>query len=228
MSDTPEPVSAARLAELLGDRLPSAGGLPPEAFELVRQARSLIDAVVMTDLAPERRAAAAQALEKITAELREQQRPDALMLVRHEDGRIESLLQAGSGRLNPQAPPLEWIARPTEPPTGSTPQAVEIVARCTFGPAYGGSPGRVYGGVLALVLDEALGVAVRAAGATGMTVGLNITLKGATPLGVPVDITARYTGHEGRKSYASGEIRAAGTVTTQATAVFVSERRAPA
>ena len=67
--------------------------------------------------------------------------PTRCYLVRHADGRVESLNQAGSGRLNPQAPPIEWIHRPKEPPPGSTPTPVEVHARCTFGPQHGGSPG---------------------------------------------------------------------------------------
>ena len=46
-------------------------------------------------------------------------RPEPLRLVRHPDGRIESLLQAAAGRLNPQSLPIEWVHRPTEPPAGS-------------------------------------------------------------------------------------------------------------
>ena len=39
-----------------------------------------------------------------------------------------------------------------------------------------------------------------------MTVALSVSLRGSTPVGVPVDIVARYTGSEGRKSFASGEV----------------------
>ncbi len=146
-------------------------------------------------------------------------------MVRHADGRVESLNQAGSGRLNPQAPPIEWVHRPKEPPAGSEPTPVEVRARCTFGPQHGGSPGRVYGGVLACALDEVLGVAALVAGATGMTVALSVSLRGGTPVGVPVDIVARYTGSEGRKSFTSGEVVVDGVATVEATAIFVGERR---
>src|SRR6478735_9854601 len=159
------------------------------------------------------------------ARLRAAQRPDAMFLSRHADGRVESLTQAGSGRLNPQAPPIEWIHRPKEPPPGSPPTPVEVRARCTFGPQHAGSPGRVYGGVLACALDEVLGVAVLVSGATGMTVALTTSLKGGTPYGVPVDIVGRYTGSEGRKSHASGEVVVDGKITVEATAIYVGERR---
>ena len=62
-------------------------------------------------------------------------------------------------------------------------------------------------------------------GATGMTVSLTTSLKGGTPYGVPVDVFGRFTGREGRKAFASGEVVVDGTVTAEATAIFVSERR---
>ena len=219
------PVSAARVAELLGDSLPDPAAIPASAFDLVAATRELVEAVVMTDVDASARAQAVADLAAITGRLRAAQRPDAMYLSRHADGRVESLTQAGSGRLNPQAPPIEWIHRPKEPPPGSTPTPVEVRARCTFGPQHGGSPGRVYGGVLGCALDEVLGVAALVAGATGMTVAMSVSLRGGTPYGVPVDIVGRYTGSEGRKSYASGEVVVDGKVTVEATAIYVSEKR---
>jgi hypothetical protein len=220
-----KPVSAARVAELAGDSLPDPAAIPQAAFDLVAATRDLAAAVVMTDVDGAARAEAAAELADIAARLRATQRDDAMFLARHADGRVESLTQAGSGRLNPQAPPIEWIHRPKEPPPGTTPTPVEVHARCTFGPQHGGSPGRVYGGVLACALDEVLGIAALVSGATGMTVSLTTSLKGATPYDVPVDIYARFTGQEGRKCYTSGEIVVDGKVTAEATAIFVSERR---
>jgi acyl-coenzyme A thioesterase PaaI-like protein len=220
-------MSAARLAEELGDRLPPADTVTPEALALVRAARDLVEAIVLTDVDAATRAAATADVTDVTTRLRVRRRPDALYLVRHPDGRVESLVQAGSGRLNPQAPPVEWVMRPTEPPPGRAPQPVEVTARCTFTAAHAGSPGRVYGGVLALVLDEVLGVAVRAAGAGGMTVSLTTQLRGATPFGEPVEIAGRLDRSEGRKHFASGEVRVGGPdgrVTVEATAVFVDDR----
>jgi acyl-coenzyme A thioesterase PaaI-like protein len=225
MDEASPPVSAARVAELLGDQLPDPARIPASAFALVERTRELVEAVVMTDVDASVRAAAAADLAELTDRLRAQRRTDALYMVRHADGRVESLNQAGSGRLNPQAPPIEWVHRPKEPLAGSEPTPVEVRARCTFGPQHGGSPGRVYGGVLACALDEVLGVAALAAGATGMTVALSVSLRGGTPVGVPVDIVARYTGGEGRKSFTSGEVLVDGVATVEATAIFVGERR---
>lgn len=218
-------MSAARLAEQLGDRLPDAASIPTSAHDLVTRTRDLVEAVVLTDVDDATRADAANAIASITEALRARQRPDPLLLVRHEDGRIESLLNAGSGRLNPQAPPIEWIERPTEPGPGAEPHLVTVQARCTYTAAHAGSPSRVYGGVLALTLDEVLGIAVNASGVSGMTVSLTVALKGGTPFGVPVDIVARCTGFEGRKSFATGEVLVDGVVTAEASAIYVGERR---
>jgi acyl-coenzyme A thioesterase PaaI-like protein len=219
------PVSASRLAEELGESLPAADTVAPEAYELVARVRELIDAVVMTDVDPESRAAAAAQIAEVSAALNARQRGQHLWLVRHPDGRIESLAQAGSGRLNPQAPPIEWVHRPTEPPPGGTPASVEVCARCVMSERHGGSPGRVHGSVLAGLLDEVTGIAIRAAGAGGMTVALDVSLKGAVPIGTSAVVTARYTGGEGRKSYATGEITVDGAVVAEARVVYVAERR---
>jgi acyl-coenzyme A thioesterase PaaI-like protein len=222
---TSGPISAARLAQQLGDELPEASSIPDAAYTLAERVRDLVAAVVMTEVSAEERALAAERVSEITEALRQRQRTEPLLLIRHPDGRVESMVQAGSGRLNPQAPPIEWIVRPAEPPPGSEPRLAEVRARVIFTAAHGGSPGRVYGGVLMLVLDEVLGVATRVAGASGMTVALSVSLTGATPINVPVEIMGRYTGSERRKSFASGEVMVDGIVTAEATGIYVQERR---
>jgi acyl-coenzyme A thioesterase PaaI-like protein len=223
--DSDRPVSAGRLAELLGDSLPLADTVPPESFELVLAARRLVEAVVMTDLDASGLAAATARIDELTADLSAARRDEPLRLVRHPDGRIESLLQAAAGRLNPQALPIEWVHRPTEPPPGSPVEPVEVVARCTFTASHAGSPGRVHGGVAALALDEVTGIAVRAAGASGLTVRLEVSLKGAVPLNRPVEIRARYTRGEGRKAWSTGEIVVDGEAVVSAESLYVMERR---
>jgi acyl-coenzyme A thioesterase PaaI-like protein len=219
------PVSAARLAELLGDQLPAVDTVPEAAFDLVDRVRELVEAVVMTDVDAATRVAVADEIDSLTDRLRARRRDQALYLVRHPDGRVESLVQAGAGRLNPQAPPIEWVVLPPPPPARSEPRPVEVRARCTFTAAHSGSPSRVHGGVVAAALDEVVGVAAAAAGASGMTVALNVTLEAGTPFGVPVDIVGRYVRSEGRKRYASGEVRVDGNVTARAELLCVSERR---
>lgn len=215
--------SAGELIRQMADGIPPAAAVPAEAYRLATAVRALNAAVVLSDVAPEILGATAEAVERLTGILGAEQR-DHLQIVRHPDGRVESLRNAGSGVLNPQAPAIEWIHRPGAPPPGTAPQPVEVRARCTFTAAHGGSPGCVYGGVLALALDEVTGIAIHASGATGMTVALNVSLRGPVPIGVPVDITATYTGSEGRKSYASGTLTVDGRVAAEATVIYVAER----
>ena len=120
--------------------MPDPASIPDASFVLAARVRELVEAVVMTDVAGNERAAAADEIAAITERLHARRREQALFLVRHQDGRVESMVQAGSGRLNPQAPPIEWIERPTEPPHGSVPRPVEVRARCTFTAAHSGSP----------------------------------------------------------------------------------------
>lgn len=216
--------SAALLARQLGDALPAAGSVSPAAEALVARTRELVEAVVLTDADDEVLAAAADALAAVSAALGGRQREAPLYLVRHEDGRLESLLQAGSGRLNPQAPPVEWVERPTEPPHGGEPVPATVRARCTFTAAHAGSPGRVHGGVVASLLDEVLGNALTASGVSGLTASLTVSFKGATPIGRPVEVVARYDRHEGRKSWATGEVLVDGVVTAEGTALYVAPR----
>jgi acyl-coenzyme A thioesterase PaaI-like protein len=222
---TPGPLSAARLAEQLGDKLPGPDSVPDAAFDLVERVRELVEAVVMTAVDARDLEVAAGQVEAVTERLRARRRESALYLIRHPDGRVESLVQAGSGRLNPQAPPIHWIVRPTEPPPGSEPRSVECVAHCTFTAAHSGSPSRVHGGMIAAALDECLGVAAMAGGASGMTVALNVNLRGGTPFGVPTEIRARLIRVEGRKTYVTGELTVDGVVTAAADIVCVAERR---
>ncbi|MCU0311817.1 MAG: PaaI family thioesterase [Acidimicrobiales bacterium] len=218
----PRPPSTAALAAALGDALPPADEVRAEELDLVARTRALVEAVVLTDVAPEVRAEVAERIAEATAMLSTRRRAEPLYLVRHDDGRLESLLQAGSGRLNPQAPPLVWIDRPTEPPAGAEPVPATVRARCTYTAAHAGSPGRVHGGVLALTLDEVLGNAVTASGASGLTVALSVRFRGPTPVDRPVDIVARFAGRDGRKSRATGEVVVDGVTTVEADALFVA------
>src|SRR5204862_1606901 len=101
MTEDEAPKSAARLAELLGDELPLIDTVPNEAYDLVASARELVEAIVMTDVDAKTRAEVAAELASIADRLRARRREEALYLVRHAAGRVESLVQAGAGRLNP-------------------------------------------------------------------------------------------------------------------------------
>lgn len=219
-------MSAARSAEVLGE-LPGPESVPAEASALAARVRELVEAVVRTDVPAATMADVAAQVAALTATLQSTARSgDApIRLIRHPDGRLENLTQAGSGRLNPQAPPLEFLDLPPEPALGAPPSPVEVRARVTLGAAHGGSPARAHGGVVALLLDQVLGLAAHAAGASGLTKTLVVDFRRATPLGVALDLTARCTEWGEGRSRATGELRAGDTVAATAEATFVTDRR---
>lgn len=218
--------SASTLAAMLGEAMRSATDVAPEAYELADRLRDLVEAAVLTDVDAATRAAATALAIQATEALRAAQRPkDAVVqLVRHENGRYEHLTQAGSGRLNPQAPRIEYLNLPAPLAPGETREPLEIVANVTLTAQHGGPPGRAHGGVVATVLDQVLGVAASASGPAGFTAGLDIRFRKATPYDVPLEVRARFSRREGRKTFATAEIRVGDVVTAEATAVFVADR----
>ncbi|WP_436772006.1 PaaI family thioesterase [Yinghuangia sp. YIM S09857] len=218
--------SASTLAAMLGAEMPDIADIPAEAFVLVEQVRDLVEAVVLTDVDAAARAAASAHVAEATALLTAAQRPkDAVVqLVRHENGRYEHLSQAGSGRLNPQAPRVEYLNLPDPVEPGEVREPVEILARVTLTAQHGGPPGRAHGGVVATVLDQVLGVAASVSGPAGFTAGLDIRFRKGTPYDVPLDVAARFLRREGRKTFVTAELRVGEVVTAEATAVFVTDR----
>ncbi|MXW57332.1 MAG: PaaI family thioesterase [Acidimicrobiia bacterium] len=219
----PETASAYRLAELLGD-LPHPDDFGPEAYELVERTRDLVAAVSANDADPATRAEIAAALADITERLRAAARDPHIVVAKDHDGTIYNLTQAGSGLLNPHAPRLKFDPVPLPDPDAE-PRSVEMRATVTLTEAHSGPPHRAHGGVVATILDEALGTAATRAGATGLTAGINIRYKTGVPLHTPLEVTCRYSHTEGRKHIATGEIRAGDTICATAEAIFITEPR---
>jgi acyl-coenzyme A thioesterase PaaI-like protein len=90
-----------------------------------------------------------------------------------------------------------------------------------LGPSYEGGPGLVHGGVLSLIFDHVMGQAVFNAGYSAMTVSLEVRYRRPTPLDVPLAVAAEVEGAEGRKVFVRARVAADGTVTAEATGVFV-------
>jgi len=207
----------------MGDSLPDPAAIEPESFALVEATRVFVEAVSATAVSAAERAAVTEALGALVARLRTDVRDPFIFVGRHSDARLENLSQAGSGRLNPQAVPLDFGPLPAPPSSGS-PRPVEVEARCVLSAAHSGPPGKIHGGVAATILDEVLGAAATAAGATGLTGTLNLRYHAATPYGVPLQASARFTHSEGRKHYATGELTHDGAVTVSAVAIYVEPR----
>ena len=205
------------------DALPAADSVPPSAFVLAQAIRELSETALMTGVDPAERAAVAEEVVALKKRLAASQRTDPTWTIRHPDGAVEHLTQFGTGRLNPAALMVEWLT-----PDGQTaydaiahPETGEVLARCTLTRSYIGPPKRAHGGVVATILDQVVGFATAAVGKPGMTAGLDVRYKAATPLGVELVVRARYTHSEGRKHFATGEITVDGEVTASAFGVFI-------
>ncbi|WP_067800523.1 PaaI family thioesterase [Actinomadura formosensis] len=179
---------------------------------LAARVRELAEATVLTGVDPAEAAAVAAEVEALTARLAAERR-DAPPFVRSSPQRMDrQIANPVTGALNPLAPPVEL--------TVSTDGIVR--GEFTLGAVYEGPPSYVHGGMSAMVLDQALGMAAAATGTPGMTAALETRYRRPTPLGVPLSVEAKASRVEGRKVYASGTISGPdGRVTVEATAMFV-------
>lgn len=119
-----------------------------------------------------------------------------------------------TGPENAVAPPMRMRARDD----GSVEGAV------TLGLPYQGPRGSAHGGVSALLLDHALGVANHVAGRSGMTAELTLRYHRTVPLFRPLTVTARQVSVDGRSIRAAGEIQADDKVRVSAEGLFLPPR----
>lgn len=101
--------------------------------------------------------------------------------------------------------------------------SLEVRATCVLGNDYIGFATRAHGGVVASLLDEAMGWAsVLAAGAFTYTAELEIRYRQPAPVGVPLEVRGRVVRHTRRLTFAEGELLdAAGVVLASANGKFV-------
>ncbi len=216
-------VSAAELGSMLFDSLPHASTVADGELALVDAARTLLDAVVRSAVDDPTRARLTSDIQRVIAELRAEPRSDLVRLVRHPDGRIENLVQAAAGRCNPRALRLTFddLSLPAPDQVGVP---VEVVGRVVLDASAGGPPERAHGGVVATILDEATGVAMMRAGRTGMTAAIEVSYRAGAPIGVELEVRARITEIDGRKTRATAELHAGDVLVARATALFVASR----
>lgn len=123
--------------------------------------------------------------------------------------------------------PITSAINPLAPPLSIRQEDGGSVADTQLPPQYVGPPGRVHGGIIALMLDQVLGNAAHASGLPpAYTRELTITYNEATPLDAPIRVTGRVDRVEGRKRFLSGEILVDGRVSASASGVWISPREA--
>lgn len=77
----------------------------------------------------------------------------------------------------------------------------DAVTTVNFGPAFEGPPGRVHGGAIALVMDEATATVLPMTGRFGFTGSVSLKLLAPAPLGVDLEFRSVVVGEERRKLF---------------------------
>lgn len=175
--------------------------------------RRLIDAVVSTGARMDGDGAAlVRQLDAVTATIRtsapsRQQRMDEIWtgngFRRHDPC---------CGTENPIAPPLVLH----QDPDGSLRGAL------TLGLPYQGPPGLVHGGISALLLDHALGLANARAGTPAVTAELTMRYLRPVPLHTEIVVTARRISVDGRKIRAEGAVSVDGEPCVAAAGLWIT------
>jgi acyl-coenzyme A thioesterase PaaI-like protein len=183
---------------------------------LAARVRELTEAAVLTGVGAAEARAVADEIAALTERLRAVRRDAPPFLV------------TGGHRMDRQGGnPVTGVLNPIAPPVDLDVTADGIVrAEFTLSDVYEGPPSYVHGGMSAMVLDQALGMAAARTGTGGMTATLELRYRRPTPLGVPLTVEAKASRVEGRKIYASGTIAGPdGRVTVEATAMFVTPQQ---
>jgi acyl-coenzyme A thioesterase PaaI-like protein len=179
-----------------------------ERRELGAALRRLLDVVVKTSAGPADIGAAAAAIDRVTAQLTGPAVPTDHSIA---PGSYREQMALVGGPSHPIAPQLRMTVH------GETGEGTVVI-----GPLFQGGPGLVHGGILALLIDHALGCVAARADRPVMTAGLDLRYRRPTPLGVPLLVSARLDRVDGRKLYLSATISADGAVTVEADAIFLT------
>lgn len=154
-------------------------------------------------------------VEALTGRLEESMIPANFGVVVTSNGRVRGYGNAVVGLRNPIAPPLKIVQ---DREKGGASSSFHL------GPLYEGPPGKVHGGVVALVLDQIFGEAAAAGGSPGMTGTLTLRYNKPTALG---DCTASAWVEkiDGIKTIVKGELRDhEGEVNVTAEGLFILPR----
>lgn len=154
-------------------------------------------------------------VEELTARLEAEMIPANFGVVVTNSGHVRGYGNAVVGLRNPIAPPLTIVQ-----------DRVKGGASSEFflNALYEGPPGKVHGGVLALVLDQIFGEAAAAGGTPGMTGTLTLRYRKPTALGA-MSAEAWVDSSAGIKTIVKGWLKdAEGEVTVEAEGLFILPR----
>jgi acyl-coenzyme A thioesterase PaaI-like protein len=180
---------------------------------LADSVRALVDATIRTTAGRDEVLRAKAEIDAVTARLREGQVPGPAGVHFNAEGRSWQWGNAAVGRRNAAAPQMDIR------------HDADGLVHCdvVLGAAYEGPPGKVHGGVAALLLDHLMGATASRLERPAMTGTLTIRYLRATPLG-PVRLEGRIDRHEGWKTIVLARVADADGVTIEAEGVFVMPR----
>lgn len=186
--------------------------LTPGREQLAAATRDLLDAVLSVETDEAALTGAARATEAVVADLRAGGRSVASWASgRRERNHADYLPRSPLfGTVHPGAGRWTWDI-----------QDGRLVAHGTLGVAFEGPPGYVHGGQVALMFDEALGVANVAGGHAGMTARLSIRYRRPTPLRTELRLEAWTVGRQGRRITTVGTLHEGETLCAEAEGLFV-------
>jgi acyl-coenzyme A thioesterase PaaI-like protein len=178
-----------------------------ERRELGEALRRLLDVVVRTGAGPDEMKAAAVAIDELTTRLSCSTVQAGVSL---DPDSYRSHMSLVGGLAHPVAPQL---VMQVEGDAGR--------GEVTVGPVFEGGPGLVHGGIIALLIDHAMGCVAARADRPAMTVSLTLRYRRPTPLGVPLTVDVTLDRAEGRQLHLSASITTDGERTVEAEAVFL-------
>lgn len=178
--------------------------------------RELIEAATISDIPPEQAEGIAEALQNLSAQLREHRQLRGVIAHAEAHGSFpvanHEILCVG-GASHPMAPGLKhWL------------DGDKVRGSVTCDWAYEGPPGHVHGGWVAALFDHFMGMAHMRRGAPGMTGKIEVRYRRPTPLNSTLDLVAEVTPLDERKTRVSAEMRCEGEITASAEAIFIKPR----
>jgi acyl-coenzyme A thioesterase PaaI-like protein len=178
-----------------------------ERRELGEALRRLLEVVVQTGAGAAELSAAARAIDEVT---------DGLA-----GSAVRTSMSVAADSYRSHMSLVGGLSHPVAPQLIMNVDGDNGTGEVVIGPLFQGGPGLVHGGIVALLIDHAMGCVAARPDRPAMTVRLAMRYRRPTPLGVPLTVSVRLDRIEGRKLHLTASITAEGEVTVEADAIFL-------
>jgi acyl-coenzyme A thioesterase PaaI-like protein len=196
---------------------PPEEGARAAKHRLVSEAKRLIDAVALLDVA-DLRADDVDAIGDALAAVGDS-------VAKHPDlGATGLALAPTADHALAERSPFSGRANPLAAPMTITVDGAITRGAAYYTAAYEGPPNTLHGGFVAAAFDDLLGVAQMASGEAGFTGTLTVKMLLPTPLFTPVEYEAGVTSKVGRKIVCWGRSTANGQLVAEAECLFIIPR----